>query len=770
MNTEQFGNQGGFGDISMAAGAMEKGSGVFQTSMGKWTAGILTFKTLVDSDAFKSFGQGSVKMTSVLGDLGSIFSKSKMVDMFSNLTASVFSTIKAVESSFGMFGKANTQIVRTLREQTSATIKYGIDIKKNLESYTALATQFQSVKFALEPGMAAEVSKISKSFDLGAGEAADLIGQLVKFGGMKIGEIDDGKGVKSFFDDIDRMSKKEGFFANLTAKNMAGASKHMFRFLDSSGKGLTNFKSMAVYATKIGADMATMIEAVDKFRTVPGAIQGSIDLSMAGLNISAGELLSIGTNDDGEALNKRVMDHLIKFTDPKTGALTSTGIIMADLVKDSIGMSREGIAGALMRLNPDAQSPEFKFGMQYEERLQNMQTIMAKVNNAILGLMDKLTPTIEKVVRGIDKIANHTTLLQSIFGVMFAGWAAQKVFQGLAAAHFMWQKGQRAIGATRDIIQRTKYPVFSQNGFTDNATVRGRGQKISGKRRISRIWGSIRGGGDDTETSRGRSSKSAPRSAPPVSGSQAIGQSKLMGAQAAQMAASAVAMIGFAAATWILAKAFQQFGTVDWAQAKYGGLVMAGLGAVMIILGATMTAGAAPILAMSVLFVSFAASTFIMGKALGEFVKPLYALRDVDLVGIGLGLGSLALGMVALMAIGATGLAGAIFGGSGLAMVGVTVASLGKVAEKYATPIDTLSIAMERMAEAMGSLNDLGAVGVDIDVNEKTLKSLKKLSMDLYGSSVTKKDDMVETHITLNIDGDQFLKKVVKTRGMRGGF
>lgn len=717
---ENFGNQGGFEGLKGAAEQFNVGSGLFKTSVGDWTFGILSFKKIVESGAFKSITSNVIELSGVLKGLTGVFSVSKVVDSVTDLSNSLYETRKELEKIYGIFGR-NNEVVKSLTQQSRETVEFGIGLKENVKAYKALATVFRSRTF--DSNLAGLTAKISKAFDIGEESAANIVAPLSKFGGK------DSKGITKFFDDVNKSSFEAGISHELVAENMASSSSSMYRFRVDTDKGEAKFKKLAIHSTKMGVSIGHMVEAMDKYRTIPGAVEGSVTASLAGMNISANQLLAGARGTDPSQMFTAVFDHLNKFTD-ENGALSSVGVDIADILGPMINMGRDEIQDAMMKMSSSGEVAG-EFYTNWQDRLKRQQTIQEKMENSLYGILDAVYRLSSPLFDILEFITRHTTLTQALLVATASGWAWAKaggaikggisaLRSGGVAGLFSHIKGDRG----------AEYPTPTSTGS---------GGTSGGKARRP-----------DGTFGRGMSQK------------QMAGQSQMMTAQAKQMAASAIPMLAFAGAIWILAKAFQQFGEVNWKEAKYGGLVMGGFVASMAVIGKIAVASMSSLIGLGLAAIGISLAMVAIAKA-GQM------LEGISLVDIGLGLGALSIGMLALAAVGAvmsTGF-GAIAMGLGLIGVVSTIAAIGVVSAKYANNIETLSYALERLAGAMERLRAIDSGTIPIKIDKGTVKELERVTLDMARNGAITNREIIENHITIDMDGVKLARQLVKTTGLR---
>jgi len=219
---------------------------------------------------------------------------------------------------------------------------------------------------------------------------------------------------------------------------------------------------------------------------------------------------------------------------------------------------------------------------------------------------------------------------------------------------------------------------------------------------------------------------------------------------AQNMLAISVGIIAFAGAMWISAKAFQEFGKVNWDQAKYGGVVMLGLMAGISVMAyaalALVTTGADAALKLVALsVVAFAAALYGSAQAfkvMGEvnwkgFDGMFTALTKVVTSFSMIGLASIAI-MAGAVALSAAGIAVGIFAGS------VWLLSKGL---KGLTEIGDLKSAGMNLAEGMKEMGKIPGM-IDIDALEDSFDELEDALDELNFGDLVKLGELAKSDLS----------------------
>ncbi|MBV1929095.1 MAG: hypothetical protein KUG81_06240 [Gammaproteobacteria bacterium] len=728
---DQFGTQGGFEGLSGAAEKFEKGTGLFKTTVGEWTFGVvaLTKALAPSSEKLKGASDTLFKLTGVLRDVSQAFTAAKVVDVIADLSTSMHDTKKSLQRTFGLFGDDNKVILESIRTQSQLTNKYGIRMRENLDSFKSLQNQFQSLGFGMD--LVSATSEVTALFGIASEASAQIVFGLNKFGGL------DKSGIGEFMDGVSEAALSAGLSSTAVAENMSSSAKFMHRFQLDTKAGSNNFKKMLISSTKMGKTVGEMTTDMDAFRTIPGAIEGSLTASLAGLNITAGELLVSARGGDKTVLTDRVMDRLDTLTDQQ-GRLSSFGVDIASQLGPLVNMSVPELQQALARRNDPELLAQF---MANNVRLEKQQGIMEKLDNTLYKTFEVIQPFADFFLSIVEAIVSHTKITQAILGGSLVYWAWSKG-GGTAKAVASGMSKWGGVGGTFNALRDKNY-----GGGMGKANSMGRLKYMLG-------LGGEQGGDDGLGGGRGKQPRRA-------NGQFGTGMSpKQMAAQSKQMLAGAVGMVAFASAMWILSKALNNFNTVEWDSVKKAGVIMFGFSTSMILIGKTLTANFQSLLALSVAMLAVGAGMMGIGIA-------AKLIGETNLVNVGIGLVALSGGLLALMGVGAlmsTGL-GAVFAGIGLASVIATIAGIGLVAMKFASPIETMSLALERLATAMVTLKDVGYSDVKFDIDKSSLQNLEKVSIALAGNKASERI-VVESHTTLNIDGKKFMRALSKSEEM----
>jgi len=790
---EDLGGQGGIGEMAGAGEMFQHGAGVFKTAVGKFTFGAISIQKAFDSKAMKNVAGGAFNLTGALKGLGEAFTKAKLADVIADLTGSLYDARKGLEKTYGLFGKDRDRITDNLMDATSNTQLLGIGMGENMESFRALSNEFRD--FSKSADLVEITSIMSKNFGISAESAAALSSSMSKFGGQSSEQIE------TFFDALGNRANVEGLSHGAVAESMASASKELYRFNLGTEKGKRQLGDMAIYASKIGVDMGQMIAASDKFRGIRGAMEASVSASRMGVNLNVNQLMASARGGDKSFATKEILGAIQRGGIDSEGKLNELGVTMADELGGVIGMDRDSIAKAVERMHGGTSLAKVQEEQKtMRERAEAQQQIMDRLTNIAMDLFQVIQPIINPLFSLLEWAISHTKVMKGVLLGVMGIWLISK-------AKFAWEKtvaatqfiGGKAAGGVSAI--KNLFDPFGGKSVVPDNWAGGMGGKApavaaAGGQAAAGVGGAAAQQVPLTKSQRATfgnmdAKKMKLENQKMGLQNQQIGkQAKMAKAQSGNMLAGAVAMLAFGAAMIMLAKAFQMFSEgVDWKGVGMGMVVMAGFAismiAMMTAMGTFATAGAPIAWAAVALMIAFGAAMMMTAKStqwfadaiatvigavvggFNMFTQSLASLEGVGLIGIGLGLVAIAGGLGAIV------MAGGMLGVGGLlgvfAVVG-TLEAIGNTAMKHASNIDTLSYAIMRLVEGLERLKQIKDTGaLEIKIDKKAVDNLRKSTIALAGNTVVAASEIIQNHITIDMDGTKVARQIVTTQGTRGG-
>lgn len=679
-------------NINEASKRFGQHTGIFESSVGEWTFGVLMVK-----DIFKKFLDGFKDATTTSSknfivnlkegfkdafEFGvNLFKNAgwaKVADTISSTIGSRYDVRKQLQGIYGAFGTYGDRLTDGINEVTKATNDFGARWQENMTSFMAIADRIGSTNLGGDwKKWIEETSLISKSFGIGEDAAANISSSFMMGGASA-------KTMHDFMENINRESQRVGLSPADVANNIAQSNESMMRFSQSSAKANSLLLKMATTSTKLGVSIDDMVGAMDKYKTIEGAMQGSVDLSLMGINMDAMQLLAQASQNDPTALFDTVMNKLSGYSNPD-GTFSNVGRMMAQQLAPMLGMSTDDLQKAMKRSksqNPTDALNEYK---TMKDKANKQQTAMDNLTDAMYQLVRVVGNLTEPLTRLIDWAAqSKAASITFISGVLFLGFVLKSIVPMLI--RFL---GQKSLFVGLEMM--------TQMG--------GKGGKI-GQWGLDKIFGktnSIGNAGDEAygNIPRGRNRRGG--SIPNVdNGVNNI--NKMKGAMYGSIG-TAVSMIGFAGAVFILAKAMQEFAKLpDWNAVAYGTATMVTFGTVFA--GITKSLGALgsdPITWVGIAaLVAFAGAIMMVGKGMqwsGEGFKSF-----------GEGLKNIKESISGVVKLGDIG------------PIQQMIISVGEMAIKYQAPINLLANGMTNLATAMGNVQKMTLSTVNIDAIEKLAK------------------------------------------------
>lgn len=755
---ETFGKQGGMEGIVSAGNNMQQASktfrnssAVFKTSVGKWSFGVFMLKDTLGKftkDIDSTFVKNRKTFLSDIKDMGGIitkalsaFTKAKWIDTVADMVDSIYSVRKSLESMYGAFGSAGDEFTSGIMQQSKITNEFGARWLENMASFDAIATKLGSLNFDMN--MVGNNTILAKAMDMSEEMAANIT-TAFKFAGATT------KSTMDFMEDVNKGATKMGLSPALVAQNIAASEKSMMRFAVNTEKGRSKLQQMALISSKMGTDIDNMVSAMDQFRTVGGAMEGSARLSLLGMNTNAMQLLSNARSSDPTKFFEESMKHLEKFADSKTGQLNPIGYDIANALGPMLNMSFDEIQKALYRLkDPKEKDAMMKHYKTMKERAIFMQNMTEKISNSLYGILMFLSPAIDLLTKTVDKLTSNSTLLKAII-------------VGITALHFTF----KLFGA--QILKHLVLNMISGPGKIGS----------SSNRRMVRNWAIDRGiltgvskqdefgrflpQSDGVSTGRFSRRARVPRgNINTINAMDKLNRSNTamlnaetskITAQSVRMLAAVPAILAFGGSMIMLAKAFKMFGEVDWSSAKYGGIVMGGLVAAMFALSkAKVGWEAAAMLGALGAAALLSATAF---KILSSAISPLMG-RGSDIAGLAGGLVALS-GAMSLVSLNALS---SIVGGTSLWMASKSIEKIGEVALKYSSPINQLANGIGNLSNSLYRLQSLSIEPIKLDgikqLGDIAEKYPKLLSQSSGQSLASKMNDVIQVHLhsTIELDG-----------------
>lgn len=729
--------------INEASKNFNRGAGIFETSVGDWTFGVLMVK-----DVFKKFLDGFRGAATGAGrDIGREIREgfkeafefgvdiiknagwAKLVDTVAAMVGSMYSVRKQFQSTYGAFGKQGNDLTSGINEITKSTNDFGARWSENIAAFGAIADKVGTINFGGGEdgwkGWVYATSLISESFQIGADAAANITSSFM-MGGASV------ESATSFMTDILNESRAAGLAPIDVANNLAASTNSMMRFSQSSSKANSLLKSMAITSTKLGMSIDDMVESMDKYKTIEGAMQGSLDLSLMGINMDAMQLLAQASQNDPTQLYNAILGKLEGLSDSE-GTFSNVGRMAANQYAPMLGLSVDQLQSVMKRSKqPGVTTSEaIKESLSLKDKGNKQQTAVANLTDAMYQLIRVISNVTEPLTRFIDwaaqsKAASMTfivamltigpllkmlfsSFIKSLGGLIFS--IPGRIFGGIAA------RTTEALG----IVGAIGPPGSDSSGINQGG---------------SRPRRNPRGGrGNITEELK------------------SVDQMKgaMYGA-----AATALQMLAFAGAVWMLSKAFQNFSTVSWKGVGVGVTVMTVFAGITVgILASLKAFGKAatmPQVWLGVgLLLSLGAAIALVGvgikqagegfKQAGEgfsmsidsiksLVTSIYEMKDLNINSISAPLNNL-------------------------------IGQLGEQAIKYQEPINQLANGISNLANALSSISTMTIKSIDFESIKKMAEIGNQYpALIAAGNSSSSGEYNFTLYTDISIDGNKVARAV----------
>lgn len=598
-----------------------------------------------------------------------------------------------------LFGRAYSTINMLMKEGYSADSAGGLTKKymqefqdaaivgheKFGESVSELAKLYRNYDDPLNSeGLASTVAHTAKLFQMSSADAAAFVSNLNRFGGMS---AEDAEG---FMDKLFSGSK----VTSLMGEQMASIKDDMHKFGLGSEKADNSFISMLQTSERLGVNIGNVVKSLDKFTDFKEAMSEAVNLSRIGSTVSPLQLMAAGMGSapaTESLINTAMMEVGSMMT--ANGNISQAGRFTAQQWAGTLGMSETDIIRAAERSKqPGGGSPAEELKKIKEQNIK-AATIREQTNELLTRILLIAEPVISWLIAFFKK--------------------AEPILKGITTL--------------LAIIAGTLATLLNVAIAIKTAQVVGNAVRQGGRTFLSNAFGGLfgRGGGANpgspgiTTPGTNPQGTNLRQTGPP-------GRGGLLGVSAKSMLQAAAAAVLFAGAIWVLAKALQEFNTVE-------GTSLLKLAGALVILMITMNTVGAMAASTSLNLTAAALAIAMFGAALIPMALALMMIGTVNgdnLLKLALALPILAIGIAALALSGMSLLS---FGGLGLigilAAVG-TVATLGAIAGKYSEPIVNLAEGINLLADAMERLNSISISDAKFDAMEGQLKRLSKIKIE----------------------------------------
>jgi hypothetical protein len=478
-------------------------------------------------------------------------------------------------------------------------------------------------------GMAADAAMLAYHYKLSGEQAAYL---STAFGELQGQSWDTGQNTLKY---VSALSAANGVMPGEAMKDIANNSEFMAKFTQEGGK---NIAEAAVAAAKLGIGLGTAEKMADHLLDYQTSVSDEMEASvLLGRDLNLGKARELAYNG--------------KIAESMEAGLEAIGGISEYNKMDYY--QRQAVAKALGVSNAEMQKM-----VAHEETLKGMHGVAAQQYERISTLMHVIGDSMAgKVLKGMGGLVLSGVQLSSqmaMIGDKMPG--LQKAFGYLAKPFdFLIGKVADFIGLIGKAIAKMVGLKAAESGLDAGTSIAGKATKdAQGKFRDAK----------------GRYAKTPAAATPPpaAAGGDTAGQAnKFSKIKSGDLIKGAVALLILAAALFVAAKAFQQFGSVTWESVAMGLVALTGLAAIAYVLGKAqgeMIKGAIAVALLGVALIPFAfAMNLIGGLDIGSVLAAAAGL--VIFAGAAFILGTLMMGPGAI-----------IFGAGLLALVGLGLAMM----------------------------------------------------------------------------------------------
>jgi hypothetical protein len=567
------------------------------------------------------------------------------------------------------------------------------------ESVSELAKLYRSYDDPLNmKGLTSAVAHTAKMFSMTSADAAAFMSNLNRFGGMS---AEDAEGFANRL-------LNSGQVTSLMGEQMSSIKDDMHKFNLGADGANDAFVSMLTTSSKLGVNIGNIVKSLDKFTDFKEAMTEAVDLSRIGSTVSPLQLMAagMGSAQATESLMTSAMSDIGSMMSA-TGNISQEGRFKAQRWGQTLGMSEtELIRAAQLSKASGGKSSAVEELKNIREQNLRAATLREQTNELLVSILSNLEPVIKTLTSFLKK---NEPWLKHVLVLLTAGFA------GVVA-------GLNVLAG-----------ILTYKTLTGGGGVMNVGRGFLSKFGLGAAAASPAGGGL------------------PAGGGGGAGRfGSFFGKMpsASSMLQTAAAAVVFAGAIWVLAKALQQFNSVEWKSLGKAALALVGLMGVMFMMGVFVSAfgwlllgGAAAIAAFGFALMPLAWALQMFGSVSGSAIKELAEALPALAWGIGL-----LAGAGALFALG--GPLAAI----GLFMALGTVVALGAIASKYSGPIVTLAEGINLLADAMGRLNSISISDAKFDKIEGQLNRLSKIKIEGAASAEADLGQPLLISQTINMD------------------
>ena len=456
----------------------------------------------------------------------------------------------------------------------------GMGFDQILATQQAFISSFGNMA-GMSKGMVEDLGAMQYMFGLTAEDSAKV---MQNFMGMTDGSAESAKNMMMM---VNAAAGDNYADAGQVMKDIANLSGEALAYFSGNPKQLAE---AAAFARGLGIEISKMTGAADNLLNLEQSLTSEMEAEMLiGRNLNLDKMRQAAFNGDMVTMTKEILKN--------TGGLNNfnkMNVMQQKAMAQAMGMSVEDLRtmltteermknltaeqrkeleaiGAAQEEQKEMTFEEMKAQKERQVATQKFQNMMSEI---MASLQEVFLPVVETIAGFLSNWGGAIKLIIGLLATLAAGYY---IILGI-------EKARAAFAKMRELSQNKELNFY---------------QKIK----------SFAGIGDKTKT--------APKPSPKPDATKGGGKGQMPGAgmNMGQVLKGAAAMLIMAAALWVMAKALQEFNSVDWMSVAKGAVGLLILAGIVFLLGQIV----GPILVGSVAMLILAGALWVMGAALLMF-------------------------------------------------------------------------------------------------------------------------------------------------------
>jgi hypothetical protein len=538
------------------------------------------------------------------------------------------------------FGVQNfVSIAGSIRDGYFASWKLGSSVKDIASVSKEIVQQFGSIK-EISGGLVSQSIELVKFYGMSADEAVKLQKQF------KIMSIGSGETSKSLQESIKRMSNLSGVIPGDIFKDIASNSEFIAKYTNNGGKDMVK---LAVSARQLGVEMGDVVSMAESLLDFEGSIRAEMEASaLLGKQINLQKARELMLTGDTNSALRAMMDQMggldewnkmnVYQREAMAKAMGTSSDKLAQMISNQKNLGKE--TGKYSSSWDNISKKIMGVGNQ-TKKLFNKETfafILATAGNISevaqgyhqlkLKMLDLLPIKIELFWLSVKefalKIKDKAIELAGIVrdGVKIAILKIKNTLNSLAnklsIKSIALKTKEIALQIKETVATKANNMALKIKNALSFGWIKSIGKWISSMTmKISTWWAETTA---IKANSVAKKELAATENIPSKGGGT---MSALKGVKIGDILKGAAAILIIAAATWVLAKAMQEFNSVTWAAVAIGIVSLLALTAVFVGIGLLMGSGvgATAVLLGAAAMLVIAGSLWVLGKALQGVAK-----------------------------------------------------------------------------------------------------------------------------------------------------